>query len=162
MLETIDVQTGEVKVAREDAELVTKAIGSCIAIAAFNKEKKIGGLAHVMLPGRAPAEASSEMRYAENAMDELVRLMEEYGSTAKDIQLCIAGAANVLERPNETICELNVRSVIAAARGRGLMILARSLRGSKRRCVRFIVGTGSVYCTLGDDQEKLLWRWRVT
>ena len=161
MKETIDIKTGEVRVLHQQGELATTAVGSCIAVAAFDKTARTGGMAHVMLPGRAPEGAADTLRYADNAMDELVRGMEGLGSDKNDIQLCIAGGANVLERPDDTICELNIAAVTHAARRHGLMILARSLRGTSRRRVRFEVESGSVYCALGDGPEKLLWRWRM-
>lgn len=161
MKETIDVKTGEVHSMRENGVLATAAIGSCIAVSAFDKKSRIGALAHVMLPGWAPTGSPDPFRYAQNALDETVRLMEAHGADKPAIQLCIAGGANVLERPDDTICELNISSVTQAARRNGLMILARSLRGTSRRKIRFELESGSVYCAVGDEMEKLLWRWRA-
>lgn len=62
MRETIDVQTGEVKASRQNIVLCSKAIGSCIAVVAYDSAKKIGALAHVMLPGRAQAVGGTERR----------------------------------------------------------------------------------------------------
>lgn len=160
MVKTVDIKTGEAGVLAGCGELATTAVGSCVAVAAFDKTNRAGGLAHVMLPGRAPANAPDSLRYADDAMDELLRMMDRTGSRKKDIQLCIAGGANVLDRPDDTICELNIASVTSAARRHGLLILARSLRGRERRRIRFELESGSVYCALGDGPEKLLWRWR--
>lgn len=161
MSDLFDVLTGEVRVLANKGELVTTAVGSCIAVAAFDRPMHLGGLAHIMLPGKAPANTPDLLRYAENAFEELLRKMESMGSRKNDVQLCIAGGANVLEKPDDTICELNIASVTQTARRHGLMILARSLRGIQRRRIRFDVADGSVYCTLSDEPERLLWRWRT-
>ena len=70
--EYIDVDTGKVKVAAEAGILRSLAIGSCVVIVAFDHNKKIGGLAHMMLPGRSPkAKDKAKTKYVEDAIDEL-------------------------------------------------------------------------------------------
>ena len=54
MKKVIDVQIGEVRAEQGKAILKSKAIGSCIAIAAYDATKNIAALAHVMMPGSAP------------------------------------------------------------------------------------------------------------
>ncbi|MEE8577340.1 MAG: hypothetical protein V3T31_08800, partial [candidate division Zixibacteria bacterium] len=53
-LKTIDVDTGEVRVSSEPVILQSIALGSCIALVVYEREMKIGGIAHVMLPGKSP------------------------------------------------------------------------------------------------------------
>jgi chemotaxis protein CheD len=154
-----DVQTGEVKIALGTGILSSSAIGSCIAVVAYDKLRHNAGLAHVMLPGRAPVNAVDRLRFADDALDELVGRMTTAGSQLADIQLCLAGGGNVLNRADDTICDSNIRSVTQAVRRQGLLILARSLGGTRRRRVRIDVGAGSVWCAEGDDAERLLWRW---
>ncbi len=54
MEKIVNVSTGEVKVGRKGEILKSTAIGSCVVIAAYDSERNIGIMAHVMLPGRAP------------------------------------------------------------------------------------------------------------
>ncbi|HKK10188.1 MAG TPA: hypothetical protein VJ939_05090, partial [Bacteroidales bacterium] len=54
MPEIIDLYTGDVKVSQGNSLLITKAIASCVAIAVFDSFLRVGGMAHVMLPGKAP------------------------------------------------------------------------------------------------------------
>ena len=60
MKKVIDVQIGEVKAGRGKLMVQSKAIGSCIAIVAYDGTKNIGALAHIMLPGGAPSTAPGE------------------------------------------------------------------------------------------------------
>ena len=61
----IDVNAGEVKAARKPAMLRSVAIGSCIVIVAYNREKGVGAMAHIMLPGYAPEQSSEKTKYAD-------------------------------------------------------------------------------------------------
>ncbi|MEA3444390.1 MAG: hypothetical protein U9R19_06640 [Bacteroidota bacterium] len=56
----IFVQTGEVKTGTKGELIKTSAIGSCIAIAAFDLKTHIGGMAHIMLSGYAPENKTSK------------------------------------------------------------------------------------------------------
>ncbi|MBI4669610.1 MAG: hypothetical protein HY747_10605 [Elusimicrobia bacterium] len=49
----IEVGIGQVKVGRK-AILRADAIGSCIAVAAYDSKKRVGAMAHVMLAGSSP------------------------------------------------------------------------------------------------------------
>ena len=67
MKKVIDVQIGEVKAEQGKVILKSKAIGSCIAIAAYDAAKNIGALAHVMMPGSTPInkELCEKTKYAD-------------------------------------------------------------------------------------------------
>ncbi|MHC4483370.1 MAG: chemotaxis protein CheD, partial [Planctomycetota bacterium] len=110
MKKTIDVNTGEVKVGGEKIVLRSLAIGSCIVIAAYDFKKKIGAMAHVMLPGRAPKKTLQKTKYAADAVDEMVSRMTRAGSNEGDIEACLVGGGNVLKKKDETICKDNIES----------------------------------------------------
>ncbi len=157
----IDVQTGEVKAASGDIQLVSNAVGSCIAVALYDPQARVGGIAHVMLPGRAASSdgrhhGTDSLRYASNAIEELLRQIEQAGGVKNRLRVCAAGGANVLERPDDTICEANIASVRATIAHLGLRLCAESLGGTKRRRVRLELGTGKLYCAEGDGPERVI------
>ena len=45
-----NVGIGEYRVARPPAVLVSLGLGSCVGVALYDPERKVGGLAHIMLP----------------------------------------------------------------------------------------------------------------
>lgn len=153
-----DVLTGEVKIGALGAVLTANALGSCVAVMMLDRPRKIGGIAHVMLPGRASAARQTfRLRYAEDAVDELLRLLREAGSHLEDLTVCIAGGANVLERSEDVICERNIGSVTRTLLDRGIIISARSVGGTRRRRVKLNIEHGCFFCAIGDGQEHLLW-----
>jgi chemotaxis protein CheD len=159
-MEIIDVQTGEVRAAKGDARLVSSAIGSCIAVAGYDRLARIGAIAHVMLPGRAPdsddgAAKRDSLRYAENAVAELIDQMKNLGAHTENIRTCVAGGGNVLGRPDDTICQANIASVRDILSARAMAPVAQSVGGCKRRSLRLDVRSGNVYLAQGDSPEKL-------
>jgi len=160
MRKIIDVQIGEVKAGRGRVLLNSKAIGSCVAIAAYDRERKAGALAHVMLPGRAPQgkEGEERTKYAADAIDLIIEELGKYGSRKEDIEVVLVGGGNVLEREDDTICKENIESVEELLKERGLKIQAKSVGGASRRSIYMDVEHGVVSYTKGDDREMQLWR----
>ncbi|HPP88417.1 MAG TPA: chemotaxis protein CheD, partial [bacterium] len=104
--------TGELKDVKGYGVIQTQALGSCIALAAYNKENKYAALAHIMLPDYSPQKNKTEIfRYAGNAIDELEKKIEENNCKKEETIFFMVGAGNVLQREDDTICESNIKSV---------------------------------------------------
>ena len=154
----IDVQIGQVTVGRGKVILQSKAIGSCIAICAYDVTKNIGSLAHVMLPGVAPAKKASERtKYASDAIDTIVSQMAQQGSKNNDIEVVLVGGGNVLNRENDTICQANIESVTQILKEKGIPIKATALGGTERKSVSIDIEKGRISFIEGDGNEKVLW-----
>ena len=158
MEEVIYVNTGEVKVAVSKGGLKAIAIGSCIVIAASDPKKKVGGMAHVMLPGKAPRGFAEKTKYAFDAIEKLVNGMLEEGSNPADINVCLVGAGNVLQNETNTICDANIESVTAILKEKGICIKASVLGGMERKGVFLDIEAGIICYTEGDEKEKTLWK----
>ena len=156
MQETIDINTGEMMVKRGAIVLRAMAIGSCIAIAAYDPKTKTAGMAHVMLPGRAPEKYAEKNRYASDSIEELLIRMVESGSVLEDIEVCLVGAGNVLEKEDDTICESNIESVSSILKEKNIPVRASALGGYKRKGVFLDGKTGSVFFTEGNNKKKVL------
>jgi len=77
----------------------TSPLGSCVAVFAYNKTSKSGGIAHTMLPGKSPTEdKAKENKYAENAIENLLDELKSLGSNKANIEICLLGGANVLRK----------------------------------------------------------------
>jgi len=154
-----DVQIGQVKAGRGKVILQSKAIGSCVAIVACDATKHIGALAHVMLPGRAPAKKATEKtKYADDAIDAIINRMSKLGSKIDDIEVALVGGANILRRPDDTICGSNIESALRLLEEKHLKVRAQAVGGTSRRSVSLDVELGIVYYTEGDGSKKQLWR----
>ena len=158
MKNIIDVQMGQVKTAKGKVILQSKAIGSCIAIIAYDPSKNIGSLAHVMLPGKAPAdkEPSEKANYVADAIDAMLSNLSRLGSTKDDLEMTLIGAGNVLNRADDTICKDNIESTLQLLSDKHLMVRAQALGGTNRRSVSLDVECGIVSYSEGNGAKKQL------
>ena len=156
----IYAMTGEIKIGNKDTILRSGAIGSCVVIIAYDKLSQVTAMAHIMLPGKAPDTKSLQKnRYAENAIAELVNLFTSTGAKENNIEVCLAGGANILESKDTDVGQLIIISVKEYLNKKGIKIMAESLGGTSRRSVSLNGETGDVYFTIGDEAEKLLWKF---
>ena len=154
----VDVNTGEFAVRRGDFILRALAIGSCVVVAAYDSKAKVAGMAHIMLPGRAPEKSTMKTKYAADSIEQLLSQMLESGSDTNSIEACLIGAGNVLKKEDDTICAGNIKSVTAILAEKNIPVRARSVGGTIRRSASLDVELGIVSCTEGDDKEKQLWK----
>lgn len=153
----IEVSTGEVKTTSEGV-LQASAVGSCVAVAVYDSEVRIGGLAHVMLPGASPNDRKAQhTRYAENGIRELVHSMTTLGALPERLVAFIVGGGNILKRDDDTLCEANVRSVTQLLEQRRIRLTASEVGGTERRSISLDVGSGRISYTVRDSGPKLLW-----
>jgi chemotaxis protein CheD len=154
----IAVNSGEVKTGRLETVLRANAIGSCVVVAAYEACARVGGMAHVMLPGRSPDQMPwKKTRYAENAVEEMMRKVVALGAKPVRVESCLVGGANVLGEGRESPGPASVRSlgdILAAA---GIAVVATEVGGRQRRSCTLDVARGRVTYTLGDSGQRLLW-----
>jgi chemotaxis protein CheD len=156
-----DVQTGEVKVADASRILVSNAIGSCIACVILDPLSRVGGIAHIMLPGSAPAGyCGLTTRYAWNGFSRLLDIVIAGGGVRENLLVCLAGGANVLLDPSDTVCLANIESVRFFCELAQLDIQAQSLGGCSRRRLVLDPGRPWVLCSIGNGDEFILWSGR--
>lgn len=159
MDDPINVLTGEVKLARANAILKSAAIGSCIVVTALYPSKDIGAMAHIMLPGKAPEGIKDKrFRFAEDAINEMMDLLNVTTEESRNVKICLVGAGNVLKRDDDSICRNITGSVLEILDRKNLNIEARALGGTKRRSVIFNIAKGEVYFTEDGSPEILLWK----
>lgn len=156
--QVIEVNTGEVKVAHSGVKLSSVAIGSCIAVAALDLKKRIGAIAHIMLPGRSPESYVEKTKYANDAIEEMLNQMLNTGTNANDIQVCLVGAGNVLQKEDDTICQSNIESVMQILKEKNIPIRTSVLGGTERKSVFIDIDNGRIFYTKGDRAKKLLWQ----
>lgn len=154
--EQISIGTGTTKVFDNNCMICSSPLGSCIAIVAFNPEKKVGGIAHIMLPGRAPEKETKKTKYAVDAIDKLLNLMNRYGIEKKDLEIYVVGASNVLKKNNDTICESNANSVLNYLNSQNITPKAIKVGGYKRRSVYLDLNIGKVCHSIGNSKKYQL------
>jgi len=147
----IRVGMAEYKAARSPATLVTLGLGSCVGVVLYDRVKKIGGLAHVMLPD---SRLSSQKdfnpgKFADTAIDALLQDMLKLGANRKsDIISKIAGGAQMFKMKAESsimqIGKRNVEAVKAKLNELDIKIVAEDVEGNYGRTIEFFCETGEL------------------
>lgn len=147
----IFVHVGDVEVAREHTVLATVGLGSCVAIALFDPQAKIGGLAHPMLPDPSLARpGGNPARFASHAVPLLVDRMLKAGAAQPRLNARLVGGASMFESFAPTREPLGLRNVAAVRKALGLAnirIIGEDVGGSHGRSLRFEVSSGRVLVT---------------
>jgi chemotaxis protein CheD len=140
---SIPVGLGEVCVTRADTRpLVAHGLGSCIALCLFDPVNKVGGLAHVVLPGTDPKNAPNAT-FAGSALPALMEALHQAGgaSDPRRYQARLAGGAHVLDSDAAgslpRIGDQNVEAVKAALAAAAVPLVAEHVGGQRGRTVWF-------------------------
>ena len=151
----IDVDTGKIEVSSKPVILRVMAIGSCIVAAAYDRNRKIGGLAHIMLPGRSPGgNDDGRTKYAEDAIDVLLDSARKVGARAEDLEVNLVGGANVLGEGS--ISGEVAASVLDYLKKLGIEPKNKKTGGTQRRSVSLDIESGKIFYSEGDSMLKEL------
>ena len=146
----------EVKVGIADLNLVldpgtimTIGLGSCIGIALYDRNKKVAGLSHIMLPDSTQFKsASNPMKFADSAIPLLVEKMKDQGCRKQNIVAKIAGGASMFNFSDKSIIsdigKRNSDAVKKALKEIGIPIIAEDTGGDKGRTMILEASTGKV------------------
>ena len=149
----VDVDTGSIRVSSEPAILQAVALGSCVAVLVCERNKKIGGLAHVMLPGKSPS-MEKNTKYAEDAIRTLLDDVSELGAELEDLEISLVGGANVLQEGD--IPDIVIESVLDYLKQLRLELHCMRVGGIARRSVFLDTTSSRIYYTEGDNTTKTL------
>jgi len=144
--------TGSIATGSKEGSLTSLPLGSCVAVVAYDSTTKIGGLAHVMLPGKSPK--GNNNRYAENAITNLIDEFKDLGVPEKNIEMCLVGGANVLRKENNDIANHLIISIFELLEKKKLKVTKSSLGGYERQTAKLDLSSGIVNFTIGDSVEK--------
>jgi chemotaxis protein CheD len=87
------VGMGEIAVV-QGSYLLRTLLGSCIGVALYDSRRRIGGLAHIVLPN-SNGNGALPGKYADTAIPELLRQMERLGGSLPHISAKLAGGSNM-------------------------------------------------------------------
>lgn len=147
---SIMVKMAEYRVAYNPTNLSTWTLGSCVAIILFDPYRRIGGLAHCMLPEPHGA-VDSTGRYVTTAIPEMIKDLKKFGVQEKMLRAAIVGGASVLKlssistRDNlGNIGLRNARKAKSVLHSLGIPLDVDETGGNKGRNLLFKPVTGEV------------------
>lgn len=155
---TVFVATGEVKSASAPQILISSGIGSCVVISAYSLSSHWGVMAHIMLPGRAsPHKHHYLNRYAINAIDNLLELIEKQKIKPSECIFTLLGGANVIANSACKVGQENYCSIKKYLAERKITIAKESLGGLLRRSTKIDLAQAIAYQALGNQPEAVFY-----
>lgn len=156
------VSIAQARIGRSPAVLKAYGLGSCVAIALYDPEARIGGLGHMLLPSHPEKNRlGSGRKYVDAGILLIVDELLRAGAKRERLFAKIAGGANMFETSYQTLINSigarNAKSARQTLTDLNIPVLAENVGGNRGRTVEFDLATGNmmVYCARDDDQISL-------
>lgn len=139
----------EHKIARAPDKLSTLGLGSCVGLVLYDAINKIGGMVHIMLPN-APENASgyNKSKFADTAIDELIRLLVQGGAMRARLTAKLAGGAHMFSTTCNAdfmnVGERNIQVCKKKLQQHSIRILAEDTGSTSGRSIEFCCETGQL------------------
>ncbi len=141
----IKVLIGQVSLTRAP-NVLQSVLGSCIGLAIYDQESKIGGLAHILLPdSRGKKAGSLPGKFANMAVPCLYEALLKHGAIPNNLKAKMAGGAKMFKtgdsNTNQDIGTLNKLAVKRALVDLHVPLLSSECGGHVGRKVEFSLET---------------------
>ena len=155
------VAVADYAVAAEEGVLSCVGLGSCVALILFDREQRLGGMAHVLLPSESLSrDRAKPAKFGSTAVGFLERELRRHGSGgSRDLVAWLVGGASMfgaLLTSGINMGERNASAVRDALREAGIAIVGEDVGGDYGRTVHFDVAQGSVRVTTMRHGERFL------
>jgi chemotaxis protein CheD len=154
----ISVGIADYKIATSP-DILRTILGSCVGACCYDSERKIAGLAHIMLPSKN-AQGTNEKKYADTAIPLLLRDMEKAGARRDTITAKIIGGASMFKvNGYGLMSEIginNVNKVKAVLTDLNIAIIAEDTGGDYGRTIDFYSADGMVKIKSIGKEVKML------
>ncbi len=154
----INVGVAKIEVATNPTVLRT-ILGSCIGICIYDRVKKIGGMAHILLP-IAPKKISPE-KYADTAIPLLLEKLCKKGCEIENLSAKIAGGASMFKFSSSmTLAQIGERNIEISRHildQNGIPLLVSDVGGNLGRVIDFYLQDGRLKIRSG-GKEKVYYK----
>jgi chemotaxis protein CheD len=143
----IRVKVADYAVSRGPQVIATIGLGSCVAIALYDRDTQIGALAHILLPNQAMSrETGNPAKFPDTIVPLMLEQMREMGTRHARVQAKIVGGASMFgQLVSATGINVGERNVVAtreALAASGVPIVAEDTGLDYGRSVYFHLADG--------------------
>jgi len=161
-METLKVRISDLAVVRNEGILITVGLGSCVGIALYDSDNKVGGLAHILLPDsnqfQNKLNSFNPAKFANTAVPLLMKEMSRIGGARSCFKAKIAGGGRLFafKKAGISVGEKNVEAVRKVLTQLGIPLRGEDVGGSHGRTMRLFVDSGKVIVsTVGKIEKEL-------
>ncbi|MEO6526047.1 MAG: chemotaxis protein CheD [Gemmatimonadaceae bacterium] len=150
LLADVRVKVADYAVRRGSDIIATIGLGSCVAIVLYDRDTKVGGLAHILLPSMAMSrETSNPAKFPETIVPLMLNEMRALGAlqTARISAKIVGGASMFGQLVNGTginVGERNIAATKEALAVAGIPLIAEDTGLDYGRSVYFHLADGRV------------------
>ncbi len=158
----IQVRMGELKISETPDQLGCTGLGSCIGLVIYDSDKKVGGLAHIILPeaGKNGKHKTKPGKYANIAIPFLIEELEKKGARKDNLWAKMAGGAHMFsfETDNDIgrIGERNAETVQEILKEWKIPVKGLDCGGKSGRTIKFSLETGELLIKTFHKGVKIL------
>lgn len=161
MPELIKVGMADLKAGKSPDSIISYGLGSCVGIALYDAQAKVGGLAHIMLPDSTQARATdNQAKFADTALPLLLDQILRLGAVRSRITAKIAGGSQMFSFVQATdimrIGDRNAEAVRAVLKSLSIRLLVEDCGGNYGRTVELMLDSGIFVIKTVDKGEKKL------
>jgi len=122
-----------------DSVMTSIGLGSCIGLIIHDDIKKIGGLAHVMLPKSSGKPNERAGKYADTAVEILIKELIMKGSKLQSMKAKLAGGASMFQNfsGNLNIGERNADALKSLLKEKSIPIIREDIGGTMGRTITY-------------------------
>ncbi|MHA1727961.1 MAG: chemotaxis protein CheD [Promethearchaeota archaeon] len=149
------VGIAEIAIASENNYLMIIGLGSCIGTIIWDKEKKIGGLIHTILPIRskmAPSRATPKTKFADTGIPILIEKLLKEGAKKRNLIAKIAGGSQMFALSTMQIGKNNAKAAKKALLLQKIPLLSEDILGTHGRTIIFDTTTGIMVIRRGTKE----------
>ena len=128
--------------------VVCTLLGSCVAVCLFDPLARVGGMNHILLPGRMqPGSEGLATRYGVNAMELLINRIMSLGGNKRQLRAKLFGGAMMFRFSPQmpAVSKMNCSFALQFLESEGIPVDGYQLGGTHAVRVRFHVTTGKAF-----------------
>ncbi|MFW5946702.1 MAG: chemotaxis protein CheD [Candidatus Natronoplasma sp.] len=144
MTEEKEIKIGEMEVTNSKKILTARALGSCIAVAIYDRQNEVGGMAHVLLGSGNRKKGKKSNMYADKAIKNMIKEIASEGGKRANLKSKIAGGASMFSSNSRGVGQSNIDTVKKELEEREIPIEGKDVGGTHARNVSFKIGSMSM------------------
>lgn len=144
----LDVTTSDFTIAHAPQILRTQGVGSCVVVCLYDRSRKIGALAHMMLP-HSENDHLNPHRFVDTALRLIFDELVKEGVEISDLEAHVVGGASMFQGIEDYLMlgKKNVEAAEKTLKAQNIAIVGSDVYGTKGRSVTFNLETGEIQVT---------------
>ncbi len=139
--------------------LSSQGVGSCVVVTIYDRRRKMGGMAHIMLPGSNSVNGRGfPYHHADTAIVTLLGKLRSMGAAPRNMVAKMAGGAHMFTCSDDSepgIGKQNVSSIRQILQREQIPLSGEEVGGSYGRNVDFYLDSGKVIVTTAGKKEDV-------